>query len=97
MIRAAGWLLTKTKQVPNCQSEHPKIQTLCSIIARNTIPSRARLSLTALEPRAIPSARACMHSPMVVFERPVGVSSGPPDGTRSSRGVDGRDDNGIGD
>lgn len=76
---------------------HIEKGTLWSIIAKKTIPSRATLLLTALDPRAIPSARACMHSPMVVLERPVGVS---PidwfDGIVSSRGDDGREANGIG-
>src|SRR5271170_4124909 len=97
MIREGGWLSGKMKPVPYYQNVSRWTQTLCSIIARNTIPSRARLLLTALEPRAIPSARACMHKPIVVFERPLGVSTNAPEGTRSSRGDDGRDDNGIGD
>ena len=73
------------------------VGTLCSIIAKNKIPSRARFSLTALEPSAIPSARAWIQRPMVVLEVPVGVKADDPDGIRSIVGDDGSADRGIGD
>jgi len=66
------------------------------MMAKNTMLSKARLLLTALEPRAIPSARACMHRPIVVFDRPFGVSGlGFGEETRSRRGDVGKDDIGI--
>ena len=67
------------------------------MMARKTIPSSARLSLTALEPNAIPSANACTESPMVVLDRPCGESivEMVPETTRSSLGDVGTADNGT--
>ena len=66
------------------------------MMAKKTMPSNARLLLTALEPSAIPSARACIHSPTVVLERLVAGSTDVGfDDARSNRGDDGRDDIGI--
>lgn len=55
------------------------------------------MSLIALEPRAMPSARACMHRPIVVLERPVGAKGDEPEDTCSNVGDDGIEDSGIGD
>lgn len=65
-------------------------------MAKKTMPFKARLLLTALEPRAMPSAKACIHSPIVVLESPfVDCSSDGFDDVRSKRGVAGIDDIGI--
>jgi hypothetical protein len=70
------------------------------MIAKKTSPSNAILSATALDPRAMPSARAWMLNPMVVFERPVALSEMyvvPEEAGLSKRGVEGRDASGMGD
>ena len=65
------------------------------MMAKKTMPSKAILLLTALEPSAMPSAKACIHSPIVVLERPFGGSTDMFDDARSKRGDDGSDDIGI--
>ena len=68
------------------------------MIAKKTIPSRATLPVIALDPRAIPSARACMLNPIVVFDSPVGLSGlrmFPEEEERSSRDVEGSGASGI--
>lgn len=71
-LHGGGLLLGRMMRVPEISECRGEGSALWSMMAKKTMLSKARLLLTALEPSAMPSARACIHSPIVVLDSPFG-------------------------